>query len=347
MDVDLPPELEAALSADPAARALFDARSTRDRTDDAAHVAGAKQAETRIRRAAKVVERLHAREATLAERRERGTADLGKRFDRLFVAAASPALKAAGFRRVGSPRRWERRVGDRLDDFLWHRMGSLHPEFAQFRFEAAPSIDVGGRETMVELHEWADDDDVAQQLADIIDRYIAAADVAVARPVRPVVRDPAIRETIQQHVAERHRLAKEHSAPIRELLGPRYGAANHSGSTITVSIVRPTDADAAAIREITGPDWDLVIDPRAVTMAECNTIVDRLRPVLLERERADDDLVAFVSGWGIAGIMVEAHHLDPETERIIRAAVPEAALVLTQGSEALARLQKRDRLART
>lgn len=58
--VAVPAELAGALAAHPAARAAFDRLSPSHRREYADHVAGAKQAETRVRRAAKAVQALAA-----------------------------------------------------------------------------------------------------------------------------------------------------------------------------------------------------------------------------------------------------------------------------------------------
>ena len=55
---DMPAELEAALDADPKARAAFDALAPSHRREHAQHVAEAKQAATRTRRAERVVAQL-------------------------------------------------------------------------------------------------------------------------------------------------------------------------------------------------------------------------------------------------------------------------------------------------
>jgi Bacteriocin-protection, YdeI or OmpD-Associated/Domain of unknown function (DUF1905) len=57
-DIEVPPELAAALAADPAATAAWDALAPSHRREYAEHVAEAKQPATRERRAAKTVERL-------------------------------------------------------------------------------------------------------------------------------------------------------------------------------------------------------------------------------------------------------------------------------------------------
>jgi uncharacterized protein YdeI (YjbR/CyaY-like superfamily) len=57
-DVVVPPELAAALAADPAAAAAWDALAPSHRREYAEHVAEAKQPSTRERRAAKTVETL-------------------------------------------------------------------------------------------------------------------------------------------------------------------------------------------------------------------------------------------------------------------------------------------------
>ena len=57
-DITLPPELVAALAADPAARAAFDGLAPSRRREHADHVGAAKRPETRVRRAADVVARL-------------------------------------------------------------------------------------------------------------------------------------------------------------------------------------------------------------------------------------------------------------------------------------------------
>ena len=57
-DVEIPAELAEALAADPAAKAAFDALAPSHRREYAEHVAEAKRPETRVRRAAAVVERL-------------------------------------------------------------------------------------------------------------------------------------------------------------------------------------------------------------------------------------------------------------------------------------------------
>ena len=54
-DIEVPPELTEALTGDPAAKAAFDALAPSHRREHAEHVAAAKRAETRPRRAAKVV----------------------------------------------------------------------------------------------------------------------------------------------------------------------------------------------------------------------------------------------------------------------------------------------------
>jgi hypothetical protein len=54
-DVEVPPELIEALAGDPAAKAVFEALAPSHRREYADHVAAAKRAETRARRAAKVV----------------------------------------------------------------------------------------------------------------------------------------------------------------------------------------------------------------------------------------------------------------------------------------------------
>ena len=57
-DIVLPPELVAALTADPAVRATFESLAPSRRRENADHVAAAKRPETRLRRAADVVLRL-------------------------------------------------------------------------------------------------------------------------------------------------------------------------------------------------------------------------------------------------------------------------------------------------
>ncbi len=57
-DIDMPLELAAALAADPAATAAWDALAASHRREYAEHVAEGKQPETRVRRAAKTVEAL-------------------------------------------------------------------------------------------------------------------------------------------------------------------------------------------------------------------------------------------------------------------------------------------------
>ncbi len=57
-DVEIPPELATALTADSAAKAAFDALAPSHRREYAEHVAEAKRPETRQRRATAVVERL-------------------------------------------------------------------------------------------------------------------------------------------------------------------------------------------------------------------------------------------------------------------------------------------------
>jgi Bacteriocin-protection, YdeI or OmpD-Associated/Domain of unknown function (DUF1905) len=59
-NVEVPSELKAALDADPAARAAFERLAPSQRRDHARHVAEAKGAETRERRARRVVEDLRA-----------------------------------------------------------------------------------------------------------------------------------------------------------------------------------------------------------------------------------------------------------------------------------------------
>jgi hypothetical protein len=59
-DVEIPIELAAALAADPAAKAAFAALAPSHRREYAEHVAEAKRAETRQRRAADTIERLRA-----------------------------------------------------------------------------------------------------------------------------------------------------------------------------------------------------------------------------------------------------------------------------------------------
>jgi hypothetical protein len=59
-DVEIPPELTAALAADPAAKAAFDALAPSHRREYAEHVAEAKRPETRQRRAVDTIERLRA-----------------------------------------------------------------------------------------------------------------------------------------------------------------------------------------------------------------------------------------------------------------------------------------------
>jgi bacteriocin resistance YdeI/OmpD-like protein/uncharacterized protein DUF1905 len=56
--VKVPPELAAALKADPAARASFDALAPSHRREHAEYVGGAKREETRRRRAATTIDRL-------------------------------------------------------------------------------------------------------------------------------------------------------------------------------------------------------------------------------------------------------------------------------------------------
>jgi hypothetical protein len=58
-EVMLPAELEQALSADDRLRAAWDAQSPSRRRDDAEHIAEAKRPETRARRLAEIVDRLH------------------------------------------------------------------------------------------------------------------------------------------------------------------------------------------------------------------------------------------------------------------------------------------------
>ncbi|HJS71112.1 MAG TPA: YdeI/OmpD-associated family protein [Acidimicrobiia bacterium] len=58
-EVDLPEELAAALDADPEAKRRFDDLSYSHRREHARHVAEAKKADTRVRRAQKVVADLH------------------------------------------------------------------------------------------------------------------------------------------------------------------------------------------------------------------------------------------------------------------------------------------------
>ena len=58
-NVTIPVELQALLDADPLARDAFDRLAPTRRREHAEHVAGAKRPETRSRRAAAVVERLH------------------------------------------------------------------------------------------------------------------------------------------------------------------------------------------------------------------------------------------------------------------------------------------------
>ena len=57
-DITVPPELDTALAADPAARAAFDDLGPSRRREHADHVGAAKRPETRVRRAADVVARL-------------------------------------------------------------------------------------------------------------------------------------------------------------------------------------------------------------------------------------------------------------------------------------------------
>lgn len=132
----MPVELEAALSADPRARGLFDALPRRDRAERAEHVAQAKQAATRERRAAKVVASLYVKEARVDARKAAGTHDLGKQFDRLFVAEVAPTLKAAGFRRRSGPRHWIRTtVPGRTDYVEIFRVDGSDPDEPTFRLE--------------------------------------------------------------------------------------------------------------------------------------------------------------------------------------------------------------------
>lgn len=132
----VPVELEAALAADPGAKELFDALPRRHRAEWAEHVAQAKQAATRERRAAKAVASLHAKEARVEERKAAGTHDLGKQFDRLFVAEVAPALKAAGFKRRTGPRHWIRTtVPGRTDYFEIFRINASDPDEPTFRLE--------------------------------------------------------------------------------------------------------------------------------------------------------------------------------------------------------------------
>jgi Bacteriocin-protection, YdeI or OmpD-Associated/Domain of unknown function (DUF1905) len=59
--IDIPDDLAAALARDPAARAAFDGQSFTRRREHAESVAGAKRAETRARRLAKVLDELQPR----------------------------------------------------------------------------------------------------------------------------------------------------------------------------------------------------------------------------------------------------------------------------------------------
>ncbi|HEU0129469.1 MAG TPA: YdeI/OmpD-associated family protein [Mycobacteriales bacterium] len=60
-EVDVPPDLQAALDADPAARAAFDRLAPSHRREHADAVAGAKRPETRARRVEKTLEMLRAK----------------------------------------------------------------------------------------------------------------------------------------------------------------------------------------------------------------------------------------------------------------------------------------------
>jgi len=153
----VPQELTDALTADPAAKALFAQLPKRDQRSRAEHVHQGKQPATRERRAAKVVSSLHDKEARVEERKAAGTHDLGKQFDSLFVDAVAPMLKAAGFRRRTGPRHWIRdTVDDREDRLEIYRLRSGDPDEPTFRLE--PWVWVGPVEGGIGR--------TAQQLAD-------------------------------------------------------------------------------------------------------------------------------------------------------------------------------------